>query len=63
VPILPAKIRASQSCSTSGLKPGICVRPVNARVMPMVMPRRMNSDARVTMNDGKPVRMTTMPLM
>ena len=34
------------------------VRPVSARVMPMVRPRRMKSVARVTMKDGSRVRTT-----
>ena len=53
----------SQPCSARSLRPETWVRPVIHRVKPMVMPRRMNRPPSVTMNDGRPVRTTIMPLM
>ncbi len=41
---------------------GICVRPVTARVMPIDSPRRMKSEASVTMKDGSRVLTTISPL-
>ena len=58
-----AKIVAALSNPGSFCKPPTCVRPVTSRVMPTVTPRMMNRVARVTMNDGNPVRTTTRPLM
>jgi hypothetical protein len=57
--ISPAKIGTRKLPSVSPLRPETCVRPVIRRVNPMVAPRRMNSEARVTMNEGSPVRTTT----
>ena len=61
-PTLPENSGASQSCSASGLRPEIWVRPVIPRVMPMVRPRRMKRPPSVTMKDGRPVVITIRPL-
>ena len=62
-PNCPLNNGASQSPSVSSLMPGIWVRPVMRRVRPRVMPRRMNSEASVTMKDGRPVFTTSQPLI
>ncbi len=57
----PIKSRASGAASAASLRPETCVRPVMRRVAPMVRPRRIKSEANVTINEGKRVRLTMVP--
>ena len=57
----PLKRLAVAGSGTSSRIYGICVRPVTARVRPTERPRRMKSEASVTMKEGRRVFTTMRP--
>ena len=56
------KIQAIGSSSTRTLNPGTCVLPVINLVIAKVAPLNINNIASVTINDGRPVLTTRIPL-